>query len=64
MQFVSEQWDLHRLEKEREKQERVCFLKKNVTVFILISFHIMLRHMCSRESVLTLLKYAMLNLLF
>lgn len=24
MQFVSEQWELHRLEKEREKQERVC----------------------------------------
>lgn len=23
MQFVSEQWELHQLEKEREKQERV-----------------------------------------
>lgn len=24
MQFVSEQWELYHLEKEREKQERVC----------------------------------------
>lgn len=26
MQFVSDQWELYRLEKEREKQERVCIL--------------------------------------
>ncbi|KAI4876157.1 hypothetical protein NFI96_017583 [Prochilodus magdalenae] len=28
MQFVSEQWEMHRLEKEREKQERVSFVLK------------------------------------
>lgn len=41
MQFVSEQWELHRLEKEREKQDRVSsfcmYVRENKIKNVIIS---------------------------